>query len=374
MNRSKSPVRPSKNIVVPTAGIPAIKNIVDGRRNSENHRICGGFRIAKNAMKTIDLECPSCGGNMEVDPSGREAVCSFCGGRVLLEQTDHAKAEYDRQMGKARAAEEMAHRRRQTERKKKLIVIGVLLLLAAIGVVYNMLDSRSELYKMLHPVTADPFEAVTVSFSGDDGSGKAELENKAAGEMRGVSFTVTPEQGLYNGDTFTVTVGSLSGYRFEPKEKTYTVSGLTVWISRPDQISQGDMETLHANTRRLIEQEWDKIVQSGKAVSYETEPLGQYFFVEDDSGAYTKNHLYDAFCTVVTKSDGETLTVYQACKYEDLRIPADGKLTAWYGDMQGFNLGYSYGFYPDSAFSGWLGREEMEADLRAVREGCTLVE
>ena len=65
---------------------------------------------------------------------------------------------------------------------------------------------------------------------------------------------------------------------------------------------------------------------------------------------------------------------YEACRYTDLKIPADGVLTAGYGSLQGFHLGYSYGFSYTHAFSGWTDAAEMEADLRHARDGYHLAD
>ena len=84
--------------------------------------------------------------------------------------------------------------------------------------------------------------------------------------------------------------------------------------------------------------------------------------------------LYDTYEVHVTRADGTVLTTYEACRYADLKIPADGVLTADFGRLMGFNFGYTQGFSYAHSFSGWTDAAEMEADLRHARDGYHLAD
>ena len=99
-----------------------------------------------------------------------------------------------------------------------------------------------------------------------------------------------------------------------------------------------------------------------------------YLFISDEDASYEYNVLYDAYEVKVTKEDGSVYIGYEACRYNDLKIPADGVLTAGYGTLQGFNFGFSQGFSYAQSFSGWSDAAEMEADLRHARDGYHLVD
>jgi hypothetical protein len=82
----------------------------------------------------------------------------------------------------------------------------------------------------------DPFESVTLNFSGYNGYGNASLDQGSA-KVKNLSYSVSPNSNLSNGDTVTITVkapGSQSledycmtyGYVPGQNEKTVTVSGL----------------------------------------------------------------------------------------------------------------------------------------------------
>lgn len=86
------------------------------------------------------------------------------------------------------------------------------------------------------------------------------------------------------------------------------------------------------------------------------------------------NVLYDTYEVRVTREDGSVFTSYEACRYADLKIPADGVLTADYGTLMGFNFGFNHGFSYAHAFSGWTDAAEMEADLRHARDGYRLAD
>ena len=98
------------------------------------------------------------------------------------------------------------------------------------------------------------------------------------------------------------------------------------------------------------------------------------FIADDDDISYERSVLYDTYEVNVTRENGSVLTSYEACRYTDLKIPADGVLTAGYGRLQGFNLGYTQGFSYAQSFSGWTDAAEMEADLRHARDGYHLAE
>ena len=240
-----------------------------------------------------------------------------------------------------------------------------------------MLIPDSPMRRLVFPQMADPFKIVSVEFYGMSGEGRAELQvsGQRVTEYADASrFEVTPETGLSNGDVVTVKAKAPAGWRFEPSEKQYTVEGLTTWVTKTGQIRGDNLAAIHANTEQLILEDWDDIVSSSLASDITYTPYRMYLFVSEDKDAYDYNVLYDTYEVKVTRADGSVLTNYEACRYSDLKIPADGVLTAYYGWLLGFNLGYNYGFSYSQAFSGWTGADKMEADLRYVNDGYRLME
>ncbi len=329
-------------------------------------------------IKTVSLVCPSCGGRMELSVDGEKAVCPYCGQIMLIEKENSAQKEYERRMAKARAEEDIRELQIKKQRRRRLM--GCLIALCVIAGLFliSMLIPGSPLHKRAFPRTADPFAAVSVKFSGMSGEGRAELQISGQGGEEYADedcFEITPGTGLANGDTVTVKAKAPAGWRFEPDEKQFTVEGLTAWVMKTDQLSGDNLTAIHANTERLIREDWEEIVSSPLARDMTYTPYRMYLFIADDDDiSYERSVLYDTYEVNVTREDGSVFTSYEACRYTDLKIPADGVLTAGYGSLQGFNFGYTQGFSYAQSFSGWTDAAEMEADLRHARDGYHLAD
>ncbi len=326
-------------------------------------------------IKTVLLVCPSCGGRMELSADGQKAVCPYCGHAMLLKKEDPAQKEYERRMAKARAEEDI--RDLQEKRQRRLRLRGWLIALCVIAGIclINVLIPGSPLRELAFPRTADPFAGVSVRFSGMSGDGRAEVQTSGGAEYSDETrYEISPASGLRNGDKVTVRAKAPAGWRFEPAEKQFTAEGLTEWVLDTARLEGENLSAVHANTERLIREDWAEILSSGMALEMTCAPYRMYLFIADEKTAYEYNVLYDTYEVKVTREDGSVLTTYEACRYTDLKIPADGVLTADYGSLQGFNLGYSYGFSYAHSFSGWTDAAEMEADLRHVRDGYHLAD
>ena len=327
-------------------------------------------------IKTLSLICPSCGGRMELSADEEKAVCPYCGHEMLIDNDDSAQKEYERRIAMARADEDIRdlQRKRQRGRRLKgwLIAICVIALLNLVTVFIPDSPMRS----LIFPKTANPFTAVSLKFSGMSGKGRAELQitDRSAEYSGSTRYEVAPEKGLSNGDTVTVKAQAPAGWRFEPAEKQFTVEGLTTWVMNTGELNEDNLAAIHSNTERLIREDWKDIISSSLATDLTYTPYRMYLFISDEDVSYEYNVLYDAYEVKVTKEDGSVYTGYEACRYYDLKIPADGILTAGYGSLQGFNFGYTQGFSYAQSFSGWTDAAEMEADLRHVRDGYHLVD
>ena len=333
--------------------------------------------MGKENLRTLSLVCPSCGGRMELSEDGKVICCPYCGHRLLVEKDDRAKTEYERRMAKARAEEDIrdlqaarAHKRRL---KAWIIAICVFLGLSLI----TALIPGSPMRALLFPRTVDPFVSVELRYTGMSGEGRAELQFSGpvdADYARPDRFEIAPNAGLHNGDTVTVKARAPAGWRFVPAEKQFTVAGLTAWVLDTNQLSEEDLAAIHANTERLVREDWAEILASSLAREITCTPYRMYLFISGEDTVYERNVLYDTYEVKVTRGDGSVFTSYEACRYADLKIPADGLLTADYGGLMGFNLGFSYGFSYAHAFSGWTDAAEMEADLRHARDGYRLAD
>ena len=331
----------------------------------------------KENIKTISLDCPSCGGKMEPTADGKKIVCPYCGHTALIEKDTAAQKEYDRLMARAKADADIRDLKEKRQRRRRLRGWLIALCVIAGILLVNVCIPDSPMHQLAFPETADPFEGVQLRFSGMSGEGRAELTvpgNKNAEYAGEASYEIVPEKNLRNGDTVTVRAKAPLGWRFEPNEKQFTVEGLTAWVLGTDQLAGDNLAAIHANTERLIKEDWAKILSSSSAADMTYTPYRMYLFVTDEPYANERNVLYDTYEVKVTRADGSVFTSYEACRYADLKIPADGVLTADYGNLQGFNLGYLHGFSYADSFAGWTDAGEMEADLRHARDGYRLAE
>ena len=310
---------------------------------------------------------------MELGADGKKAVCPYCGRELLIKHRDTAKEAYDRQLARERASAAVKEEQAQKGRRRVAKVYLGIAAFFAVCVLIAIFIPGTGFHEMVFPETVDFYENVEVTFSGDSGSGKAHVTNKNSGELRDVRVTATPAENLVNGDTVTIKAEKRTGYRYQPSEMTVEVTGLTEWVLETGMLPDEALAKIHANTERLIRKEWDAVVDTGTALSYEIEPYRLYLFVEKDPDYYDRNYLYDSYKVTTTRSDGAEVISYEACRYANLKLQTSGDLTAEYGTLQGFNFGYMSGFSYATSFSGWLDADEMEADLRQVRESCDLV-
>lgn len=342
--------------------------------------VLGGLQkgMDKANLKTLPLICPSCGGRMELSEDGEKAVCPYCGLGTLIEKDKSGQKEYERRIAKALAEENIKDLQAKRQRKRRLKGLLIALCVIAGICLVSVLIPDSPMRSLVFPHTVDPFTIVSVKFSGMSGEGRAELQISGQGGEEYADedcFEVSPGTGLANGDTVAVKAKAPVGWRFDPAEKQFTVEGLTEWVLSTNQLSGDNLAMIHSNTERLIREDWAEIASSSLAREMTCTPYRMYLFIADDDDiTYERTVLYDTYEVNVTREDGSVFTGYEACRYADLKIPADGVLTADYGSLQGFNFGYNHGFSYAHSFSGWTDAAEMEADLRHARDGYRLAD
>ena len=272
--------------------------------------------MEQKITKTLSLVCPSCGGRMELSADGEKAVCPYCGHEMLIDTDDSAQQEYERRIAMARAAEDIKDLQSKRQRKRRLKGWLIVFCVIAGICLINVAIPGSQMHELAFPRTVDPFTAVNVKFSGMSGEGRAELQisDRNAEYTDAAKFEVTPDTGLSNGDAVTVKAQAPLGWRFDPSEKQFTVEGLTAWVTSTDQLGGDNLNKIHANTERLIREDWEDIVSSSLAQDMTYTPYRMYLFISDEDTLYERNVLYDTYEVKVTRADGSVLTSYEACR------------------------------------------------------------
>lgn len=212
--------------------------------------------------------------------------------------------------------------------------------------------------------TEDIFKAVTVKFTGADGSGQLEITGGAVDYSS--LITADKQDSLSNGDKVTLTVDTdelISQYGKAPKKETkeYTVSGLSKYVSSVSDLSDSAMTALKAQAEDNLRESETKAYGDYKYSS--AEYVGAYVLkkkVADDSYSYydlannSQLGLVYKVTLTGTRSDagngytyaneGQTETVYKYVAFNDLLIDEEGSLTEEVGNKGSVN---APGYYSD---------------------------
>lgn len=190
--------------------------------------------------------------------------------------------------------------------------------------------------------TYDPFENISVTFSGVAPNGVVEIKNNAEDDMgRNLQYSVSKSEGLSNGDEITITVNDANSEYFatnygkipSPTERSYTVEGLQHYLSSADEITADILEEMkeqandifsayHANeseTEILRGEEYlGTYVLSQKSEKYNEFHNAVYLVYRVDMEDYeeTRQELYD-----------QINTYYTLCRFDNLMVTDGGEIT-----------------------------------------------
>jgi len=256
------------------------------------------------AINKIDLTCPQCGGTMELNEAKHMLVCPYCGHTEILEEEQKetfAEKAYARQDAINRANEAAEKRKKKSKARRTLIILLVIALffgaIASIGA--------------LIPKT-DPFALITVTFSGVNGDGEAEIvyltDTDSEVDPRAISYHISPQRYLSEGDTVTVTADS-DEYALSPTTKRYTVEGLETCLKDLDGLSDKALEMIHNKSDSMAQ----KALYGAYNKADSFAPCMLYLVT--DGKDY--NTLYDIYKATFTESDGHVSERYVAVYYRN---------------------------------------------------------
>jgi hypothetical protein len=181
----------------------------------------------------------------------------------------------------------------------------------------------------------DLFDGVTVSFSGTDGSGTAEIAvNNAYQNDFGIDYELDKSDGLSVGDTVTVTAYSNNGdlddtlagqgYVADTTEKEFTVSELSTYVTTAADIPADTLETMKKQTEDLITSDIagdDEIQALGKTY------LGNYFLTAKSGDEDPQNMIAIVYSVSVRVPSGDSgtqdFTYYTCGVFKDLLKSGD---------------------------------------------------
>lgn len=282
-------------------------------------------------MTIIELKCPHCGANIEHDTAESKLLCEYCGYRALVERTG-VRPEDVRLIEEKSYAKARGEYRAQAENQRShffktlmaFIVVAAILVFAG-----YMLWRREEAQK----VELNPFDHVSLTFSGITGEGVAKLtiDDKGKFKPNEIQFQLDKDYELSEGDTVTITAQS-EHIRLLETEKKVQVEGLDLYLLDLDTMNESSIETFHTLSLEGIKSSID--ISGGSDLDhYDAKPVMLYFATDGDK----ENILFDVFEVTFTLKDGSTVSKLMAETFSDViaRQTEDGSASIRYNIQWG---------------------------------------
>lgn len=234
----------------------------------------------------------------------------------------------------------------------------------------------------------DPFENVTVNFSGMSPNGTASVNTSDSNVDIRLNYTLDKNSGLKNGDEVTVSISSSSGTDVEEycmsngktptaTEKTFTVEGLATYAQTIADIPDDMKNKMLAQAEDAIKAKciWDEFGTTGVLKSLEY--LGDYYLTgKDGFDASPYNKIYCVYKGTVEFNalkrggDGKTKEIgtasfYTYYYYDNIIIMPDNtcSLDLSDGELASYSYetdyGYDNGWFP--AFYSLHGKEDLDS-------------
>ncbi len=322
-------------------------------------------------MAVKKLVCPICGAPLTKREGSDKMVCEYCGYVSLM--TDNKKADrehlenlaYAREKAKHAVEDERKEAERTRKRRGRLIVVAVIACFLGIALVYGTISKPS----------CDPFAMATVTFSGLNGEGRAELTVKGTDgiDTHLIDYDLSAEYDLSEGDVITLTAES-SEYRLTSTKMQIEVTGLDLYLTELDSLSDEVLELIHRKSAEVTDNTLHGVVGLRECNEIVSREPAVMFLATDGNN---KNILYDITKLVVTTYEGTEQTVYIAAYYKDIAV-RDGEEKSfvydkcmycgnqiWLGESTLWN-GLISGFESIESAETYV-RTKMDADMKVIR-------
>lgn len=236
--------------------------------------------------------------------------------------------------------------------------------------------------------TFDPFENVTVNFSGMSPNGSASISESGSSADIDLRYTLDKDSGLKNGDEVTVSVSSYDdtnieeyceskGKAISATEKTFTVEGLASYAQTIADIPDDMKSKMLAQAEDAIKAKciWDKEGTTGVLKSLEY--LGDYYLTgKEGFEASPYNKIYCVYKGTVefnalkrhgdgkTKETG-TASFYTYYYYDNIIIMPDNtcSLDLSDGELASYSYETDYGYddFWGATFYSLHGKEDLDS-------------
>lgn len=305
--------------------------------------------VCSEVGKSMGIEkqytCKNCGATMQYLKGEGKAICEYCGNVVYVDERSDEQRSYEFERGKYRAKaeyddlQEKKASKRQFKRKMLVKLRMLIALSIVVGIGIGVVSCGLHMYDSVKVTSV--FDYIDVSFSGVNGSGKAEVSLKDGIDnvlLTELKVSAEPKRGLSNGDRVKVsTVGNVIGddldtmKRVKAESKYIEVSGLTEYLQDANNLSGKNIEEIQTLSNNAFDR-----LSSHKDYANR----GRYGIYCCAGGK--GNFVYDVY-RVSYKGE----TVYSAIRFEDLLVKSDGNLSyegynvvlhlEWVGGYSGIN-------------------------------------
>ena len=303
--------------------------------------------------------CPKCGGQMKLLElrSGSRLVCDYCGFETVpvkakTPEEQAALLEKTRQRAKQRAA--------SAARKRHRIILGVFLVVIAVLVVAAVILYHSRL------PSVDPFEFVSVSFSGGNGKGEAELHIRKNSEVdtSRIRYMLSQSYGLSEGDVIRIEAES-DDYQLTKKREMVSVKGLDTYLTDLKSLSDEAIAVIHAKSESVSLRNRERSSEIVHDCVY-CEPTRMYLLTDEGN----RNLLYDVYEAGFSMENDETYRVYLVTYYENIIVRDGDPVTIDYGRCfyDGNTIQFGESIFHLSTLSGFETLEEIEEALTANQD------
>lgn len=273
--------------------------------------------------KKLDLLCPRCHGTMELNEDKTELFCPYCRHKIIIKKGETLEQLIERvkQISYAKTqgtklAEEEAERRKNIKSIKIFILTILCVLIIGIGGILVKYFAREYI--------KDPFDYVSVSFSGTNGTGEAQLNIKHNNiKTNDIKFILSKGKNLSNEEYITVTASS-EKYRFGKKQMSIKVEGLNNYLNSLDELNNEMKKFIHKKSYEFQEEKVSSSLNepysnNPKLVSLES--LKMYLI----TNLKDKNTLYDVYSAKIKAKSGNIYTKYVVTSYSDVVIVNNGE-------------------------------------------------
>lgn len=289
--------------------------------------------------------------------SGIRLVCDYCGYEAVPapERTPEEQAEAiekTRQRIRKRAA--------AAARKRFRIILGIIAAAAAAILITAVVIIRSQL------PSVDPFDYVSVTFSGGNGKGEAQLHvaHSDTVDTSKIRYVLSQSFGLSEGDVIRV-IAESDDYQLTKKRKTVAVKGLDTYLTDLDSLSDEALGVIHAKSEEVSLRNRERSSEIVHDCRY-CEPTMMYLLTDEGN----RNLLYDVYEAGFTMEHDETYRVYLVTYYENIIVRDTDPVSIDYGRCfyDGKQIQFGESIFHMSTISGFDSLEEIEETLMANQD------